>query len=249
MKIISKKTPISAKKDNDIRKINFGKLTLPAGFTITAHAGAMDYPPNTEIALVKAIESGADIVEVDVSFRPDNTPVIIHSERPSKKQGVLFENALKIVAKHENTMVNLDLKSFVNLPAIDKLVNEFNLQKRAFFTGVNEKFVSTVRLKCPDIPLYLNASIDTKSSDNRMFAINMAEKLLSLGCVGLNCNYKNISRPLVDCLHENGLLVSVWTVDNELDMYKMLSLSPDNITTKKPVQLKDIINDLLLSIV
>ena len=243
MKIMKIKTLFSCANNNDVQRIDYEKLVLPSGFTITAHAGAMGYPPNTETALIKAIESGADIIEVDVSFRPDNTPVIIHNANPSKKQGVLFEKALEIIARHETITVNLDLKSFVNLPVIEELVRKYNLLKRVFFTGVDEKMAGAVKLQCPGIPFYLNASIDADNSKKRAYAVNMTEKLIALGCVGLNCNYMNISRELVEYLHENSLLVSVWTVDKELDMVKILSLSVNNITTRKPDRLKSIIDE------
>ena len=44
-------------------------------FTITAHAGALGTKPNTLSSLKKAIEFGVDIVEVDLTFRPDGTPI------------------------------------------------------------------------------------------------------------------------------------------------------------------------------
>jgi len=243
VRIIKKISLIFGAANGDMSVIKSGKLNLPTGFSITAHAGALDYPPNTETALRKAIESGADIVEMDVTFRQDLTPVIIHSEKPSKRQGVLFEKVLGIIAEHESVWVNLDLKSFVNLPVIEELVRKHNLLNRVFFTGVDEKMVSAVKSECPGIPLYLNASIDAENSKKRAFAENITEKLIALGCVGLNCNYKNISRELVEHLHENGLLVSVWTVDIEMDMVKMLSISVDNITTRKPDRLKSIITE------
>lgn len=246
MEFTENKPVYSSESSEDTQKISDRKLVLPAGFTITAHAGALDYPPNTEIALAKAIESGAaDIIETDVAFRPDGTPVIIHKENPATGEGVLLSNALELAASHETISINLDLKSFSNLKAVEGLVNQFGLQNRAFFTGVDENRVSLVKHQCPDIPLYLNASIDASAADNMAFAENMAEKILSLGCIGLNCHYGNITRALADCLHRYGLLLSVWTVDNESDMYKMLSISPDNITTKRPVLLKGIIEKRL----
>jgi len=42
-------------------------------------------------------------------------------------------------------------------------------------------------------------------------------------------------------MHENGLFVSVWTVNENIDMVRMLALSVDNITTRNPCKLKLII--------
>ena len=54
-------------------------------------------------------------------------------------------------------------------------------------------------------------------------------------------NHKNASELLVDIFRENGLQVSIWTIKTEKELLKALSLSPDNITTRKP----ELINQLL----
>ena len=40
---------------------------------------------------------------------------------------------------------------------------------------------------------------------------------------------------IADIAHENGMLVSLWTVNKISDMVKVTECCPDNITTKKPV--------------
>lgn len=42
-------------------------------------------------------------------------------------------------------------------------------------------------------------------------------------------------------MHEKGLLVSVWTVDKTDDMYLAAAQKPDNITTRNPDKLAEII--------
>jgi glycerophosphoryl diester phosphodiesterase len=113
-----------------------------------------------------------------------------------------------------------------------------------FFTGVGEESIEQVKTKCPQIPYYLNYSPDKKLSKTGEYAKSLVEKLLYLGCIGLNCSYGEISKTIVEVLHENGLLVSVWTVDRKIDMCRMLSLSVDNITSRKPDKLLTVINSM-----
>ena len=50
-------------------------------FKIIAHRGASDfYPENTLIAVDKAIELGADMIDIDVRMTKDNEIVVIHDE-------------------------------------------------------------------------------------------------------------------------------------------------------------------------
>ena len=223
-------------------KISLDGLRLPEGLTVTAHAGAMSLPDNSLISLNQAIKAGADVVEMDVTFRPDGTPVMIHKETPKQNEGVSLDEAFEVVAASDSVKINLDIKSLSNLSAVQELALEHGLIERVFFTGVGEKSIEQVKVKCPQIPYYLNFSPDKKLFDSREYAQTLSGKLKNLGCIGLNCSYGEISKTIVEVLHENGLLVSVWTVDRKIDMCRMLSLSVDNITSRKPDKLLTVIN-------
>lgn len=215
--------------------------TEKLGFSVTAHAGALGFQENTISALLKATESGVDIVEMDVSFRPDGTPVIIHKDVPKQNEGVLLIDAFKAVKGTDGLKINLDLKSIENLVAVQEIAKKEGLIERVFFTGVNENWTGPVMTQSPLIPFYLNASTDKKQRNTLEYAQSFADRLIELRCMGLNCNFGEISKTLVDVLHNKGLLVSVWTVDKKADMEKMISLSVDNITTRKPKKLFDLI--------
>lgn len=228
-------------KEYSFDKQNLIQRPLPVGFSVTAHSGAWGLPENTVSALLKAVESGVDIVEIDVSFRPDSTPVIIHKDSPKQNEGVLLIDIFKAVKDSEEIKINLDLKSIKNLSMVQELVEKEGLMGRVFFTGVVENRVGPVRAQSPLIPYYLNASTDKKQRNSLEYAQSFADRLVELNCIGLNCSFAQISKTLVDVLHEEGLFVSVWTVDKKSDMKEMLSLSVDNITTRKPDKLFSLI--------
>ena len=50
------------------------------------------------------------------------------------------------------------------------------------------------------------------------------------------------SKKMVEIFHKEGLMVSVWTVNKEKDMHKVLPLGCDNITTRQPTKLIEIKN-------
>ena len=218
--------------------------SIKQNLTITAHAGALGTKPNTLSSLKKAVEFGVDIVEVDLTFRPDGTPVIIHCEKPGKRQGVLFDDVLSLVASYKEVQMNLDLKSYTNLPLCHQLLEKHNLMSRAFFTGVFERNVNDVRQNAPNIPYDLNASIALGIHNNERYLYDMVEKLKNLECIGLNPNFRTVDKKLVEILHQAGMKVSVWTVNNKTDMMKMIKLGVDNITTKRPDKLSAIISNL-----
>ena len=229
-------------KQNNFQEKSFGQFFLPADFSITAHAGALGLPENTIFALLKAIDLGVDIVEMDVSFRPDGTPVMIHKDAPKQNEGVLLIEAFKAVKGVGEIKINLDLKSTNNISTVEELAEREGMLERVFYTGVNTSWVCVVVAQSKRIPFYLNSKTDKKQRESIEYAQTFANELKNMNCIGLNCNFSEISKTLVDVLHENGLLVSVWTVDKKTDMKKMLAMSVDNITTRKPNKLFDLIN-------
>lgn len=202
-------------------------------FTVTYHAGAMHTKANTVSSVIAAIEHGAKIVEFDVSFRPDGTPVIIHSSAPSKSEGILLKDALAVVADNTQCKINLDIKSTANLGEVDKLVRDAGLFDRVFYTGVFADWVDAVK-SSSQIPYYLNHKITAEESTDPEAAQKVADKAKSLGAVGINSNFRNASVMFVEKMKENGLPVSLWTVNKISDMVNVIDLRPDNITTKYP---------------
>lgn len=232
---------LSSAAEKYVKLRKFKKASnLPEGFTITCHAGSMLTKPNSLQSVKESVDWGADIVEFDVSFRPDGTPVIIHNSSPSANQGEFLDKALAIVAESKTCRINLDIKSKTNLPAVDKLVREYALLDRVFYTGVFEDWVETVR-NTSDIHYYLNHKISETEVLNEAEAVAVAEKAKALGAIGINSNLEYSSKLFTDIMHKNGLLVSLWTANSPSDMIKCLDAKPDNITTKKPNILKALI--------
>lgn len=212
-------------------------ITLPSDFTVTCHAGAFSTKPNTIESIETALDWGADIVEFDVSFRPDGTAVIIHDSSPAQNQGVLLDDALSVVAKDKKCRINLDIKSTANLPEVDRLVNKHGLFERVFYTGVFEDWIDAVKSSSA-IPYYLNHNItETETNDNKS-ALEIIEKTKNLGAIGINSQYKFATKEFCRLAHENRLLVSLWTVNKPAEMKNVLETIPDNITTLKPDILK-----------
>lgn len=218
-------------------------LALPQGFTVTAHAGCLDTEPNTMDSLKAALGSGAQVVEVDIRFRPDGTPVIAHDKVKENSGGVLLGEVFAEVAKADGVQMNLDLKETKNLAQVQALAKEAGLLERVFFTGVDSKKVEKVKKDAPEIPYYLNAYPNALKTHSEEYWQKIADEVKEAGAVGLNCHYFYGSQQLVDVMHKNGLKVSVWTADKKSTMVRQISFGVDNITTREPIQLRRTIKD------
>lgn len=229
---------ILARVGVEVNRIVNGKIDLPAGFTYTAHSGAEGTPENSLAFIEKAVSLQVPVLEVDVSVRNDGTPVLLHAESAGEEEGVLLEEALALIVDRSDTVrVNLDLKAFTNIPEIADLVEQYNMTDRCFFTGVGADQTQTVKIDAPEIPYYLNADLNKMRLEDEVYLKSIAEEVKRSGAIGLNCNYKNASKKLCEVFHAEGLKVSFWTADNKLVMRNLLTFSPDNITTRRPILL------------
>ncbi len=213
---------------------------LPDGFTLTAHTGCVDTKDNSLEAIEKGASCGADIVEFDLYFDKNGTPVLSH-DKP-KGGEVTLDEAFKKVSELESLRANVDVKKTDNLKSVVELAEKHGISDRMFFTGVFLKDVEVVKRDAPGVTYYLNIDVAKPSKQTPEYLDSLVEKVKSSGAVGINMSKKNITKKLVDAFHENGLEVSVWTVNKKSEMYSVLLLGPDNITTRRPDMLKEIIN-------
>lgn len=211
-------------------------------FTVTAHTGCEGTKDNSLEAIAAGYEAGANIVEFDLNFNEKNEPVLSHDEATGDE--TTLESAFKELSKHSGLKANVDVKTASNMPAVMSLAEKYDVARSIFFTGVEEEKVQAVKDGCPGIPYYLNLDVKTARLHTKAYALSLAEKVKSCGAVGINLNHKGLSKELVEAFRENGLLVSVWTVSKDTEMFRALYYAPDNITTRNPKRLIELINKL-----
>lgn len=200
---------------------------------VTAHSGAFGTPDNSIEYVKKVIEAHCAIFEIDVTFRPDGTPVVIHSGAPGENEGVLLRDVFTLAAADPAIRMNLDLKSMKNLPAVDALLEEFGLAGRAFYTGVTAKWVETVK-RSSRTPYYLNAGVFPVFRGSVPALLALADRVKRLGALGINTHYSNCTPAMVKAFRKKGLEISVWTVNDEENAAKYVAMDVDNITTRHP---------------
>lgn len=211
------------------------KEFLPKGFTVTAHTGCCGTRENSIESMEKGLVSGADIVEFDLRFNKNGEAVLSHDE--ADENAVPLFEALEFLSEHKGVLANVDVKDTSNLSVVQSMAEKFGVLDRIFFTGINSDFVSAARDFCPGVSYYLNFSaLKGKNTDDK-YLQKLIETVTQSGAVGINMHYKGASKKLVNAFHENGLLVSLWTVNGKRNFYTVLKMLPDNITTKEPDKL------------
>jgi len=206
---------------------------LPDYFTVTAHSGCNGKDPDKLESLAEAINSGADIMEIDLLDNEKGELILAHDYIEGKTY-IPFEEALDFIKENSDKIkINIDLKRSHVSYAADEAVSKRGMSDRCFFTGVNEDDVPLIA-PTVSLPYYLNIHPTLAERNSEEYWVSMASKISMLGAVGANCKYTQISKKGVEILRKNSLLVSVFTPDSPTQLNFALTLSPDNITTRNP---------------
>ena len=202
--------------------------------TYTAHTGCMGTKMNSLESIEKGYENGASIVEFDLNFNKNGEPVLSHDE--PKGNEVTLDEAFRKVATYKDIRVNVDAKKDIHLEKVKPLAEKYGIENRIFFTGIHDGFVE--KASQTGVEYYLNVKVDKKRKQTEEYILSLVKKVKDAGAIGINFQYRNATKKLVDTFHENGLLISIWTVDRKMKMKKIIAMSPDNITTRRPDKFK-----------
>ena len=202
--------------------------------TVTAHSGSMGLPDNSIDAARAGVEAGAEIVEIDLSFLESGDPVLSHDQPKAEENPLPLSALFEFLAGHPGVRANVDVKSTEKLESVAPLAREYGVLPQIFFTGIGDDFVDAAREKSPEIPRYLNVSLDQARAEEGEYLDSLVARVRASGGVGINCNYHGVTSALVETFRRAGLLVSLWTVNEPEDMERVIALRPDNITTRRP---------------
>lgn len=209
--------------------------------TVTAHSGCEGTADNSVDSIRKAAEVNADIIEIDIRFAKDGTPVLSHDT--PKGSEVTLDTAFSVIAEYPSLRVNLDIKETTYLENIPPLAEKYSLTDRIFYTGIFERDVPAVKEKTPEVKYYLNYGLPPAFLQITPFNAHLCKKIKMLGAAGLNVSYRNVSLSLSRAVRRAGLEFSLWTVNKTEDMPRVLRLKPDNITSRIPSQIIKFIKD------
>lgn len=227
---------------NYLFRFNLKDAVIPENFTLTAHTGCEGTKDNSLDAITLGFGCGADIVEIDLNFNNEGIAVLSHNE-PKGKEPTLDE-AFALISAYKGLLVNVDIKNTLDLKQVTAIAEKHGISDRIFFTGVTEEFLDEVRNQTPEVLYYYNKSIDKARKEDASYINSLIEEVKNAGAAGLNINHKSCSKVMTDEFHKAGLKMSVWTVNKKPHMAKVLKMGCDNITTRKPSELKAIIDSI-----
>ncbi|MGQ9514190.1 MAG: glycerophosphodiester phosphodiesterase [Thermoproteota archaeon] len=225
---------------------------------VIAHRGASGhFPENTMKSIERAIGLGSNIVEIDLRSTRDNHVVLIHDEfvdRTTNGHGKVRDltlNQLRTLDagvgekipvltevfdrfKMSDIVFMLDIVETGFEQQVVDLVKRFNFERRTIFSGAHAPLIS---IKSIDPKLKIAPSFDKASREG----VDIAKRM---GAEMYNCNYRSISKEVVEEAHRAGLDVIVWVVNEVDSMRRMIEMGVDGITTNYPEVLFDLVGPI-----
>ena len=218
------------------------------------HRGAKGHvAENTIASIKKAIELGADGIEIDV-FRCLTGEIVLFHDKTldnlSNGTGYIEEKSLSelkelniLGSKHsiptlEEVIKSIDKEVFLNielkgpdtskgsLEMVNKYVKSGKIKlSNILFSSFNWNELVKLRNLDSDVKIALITGEDP------LEAISPA---LSLKAIAINPNYKKLNKDNVQKIFSSGLKIYTWTVNNKLDIIKVKSLKVNGIITDFP---------------
>ena len=231
---------------------------------IYAHRGASGWdtkyaPENTMPAFEKAIEMGADGIELDVQLTKDGVIVICHDERIDRTSdgiGWLKDYTLKELREFSFSKTHPEYGD-IKIPTLREFL-EFmaptgrglNIELKTgviYYDGLEEKTAAMVE------EFGMNDSVIYSSFNH--YSLKLLKHIIPKAHIGLLMGqnfvdvpgyttmmqaeavhpyYQHIDKAYIDNCHDNGIKVNTWTIDSIVDLKRFCEYGVDIIITDCP---------------
>ena len=162
-----------------------------------------------------------------------------HEKIPTLVELLDYINASNYANK--NTIgFNIEIKTSSEIDNVDEVnefakllidtINKYDIKKRTTIQSFDKRAIQAVQLLDPAIELSFLVE------DPNVNVVNIGKELkVSI----ISPNYKLIDAKIVDKLHQNGLKILPWTVDEIIDVQHMLDMKVDGIITGYPKKMME----------
>ena len=233
-----------------------GKLTSQPQrrVSVTAHRGAGSLEPeNTLRALQRAIDLGADQIEIDVQLTKDGHLILMHDptvDRTTNGSGKIADLTLAEIRQ-------LDAGSGERVPTLDEALalvkGKVTLQIELKGPGTAAPVVRTIEAAKQEDQVILTSFMHQELKDAhrlnprlRLGALwgrlpaDVVQQTKQLDAEALHIWHEFVDQHLVAEAHAQGLLVRAWNTSKEEDMRRLITLGVDAIGSDRPDVLIDV---------
>lgn len=214
------------------------------------HRGAAALAPeNTLRSFEAALACGVDAIEFDVLDRGAGPLVLGHSLAELGHEPPTLDQALELLAAHD-VALHVDLKLTTRLDEVATALDRHTLSERAVVSSFHLPSLKAVAAHAPTLPLGFTYPEDRYGVSRRP-ALRPAIRLGTLalrrsivaripamvaraGAAALMLQHAVVSRAAVDRAHAAGVAVWAWTVDDPVELARLVAAGVDAVISNDP---------------
>ena len=229
---------------------------------IIAHRGySGKYPENTMLSFSKAVENGADAIELDVHLSRDGEVMIIHDEalkRTTGRDGAVYDYTRSELEKINAGRTKNDEFGFTPIPSLEEYLTAIkdtalytNIELKTapvYYPGIEEKTISLIQRFNLDGRIIFSSFNWLSVFRIKKLAPEIPAGLLYEGAairnmgaamngMGIECyhpSFSLLSDEAVAELQGEGIRINAWTVNSRSDMLQCHRWHLDSIITNEP---------------
>ncbi|MEE4270619.1 MAG: glycerophosphodiester phosphodiesterase family protein [Thermoanaerobaculales bacterium] len=229
---------------------------------VIAHRGFSGAAPeNTLVAIQKAIEVGADMVEVDVTVTADGHVILLHDEtldRTTNGKGKPYRKPLAEIRRldagswfapefageriptlaesletvKDRVLINIEIKSEAVERGVVPKVAALIVEHEMLDSVVVSSFSpEALRRMKTTEPAVVTASLHNKKIHTGRDPLEIVQEV---GSRGFNISGQRLTPAMVDRCHRHGIPVAVYTVNDPAAMHRLMEMGVDAVFTDHP---------------
>ena len=199
-------------------------------YRVIAHTGCMNTKMNSLESIQAGIRAGAAYIEIDVRFSPSG-PVLTHDPIVPGNSYLSLEEALDVIREVPGLNAALDLKEWDRISEIAALLEKCDMLGRAVYLGNFMEDMDKMLALGGGVPCFPNVYPEQVRGLGEEELDRLAEKVRSAGATAVGMNHIAVTKQVADAWHRHGILLSVWTVDEQEEIEKMAVYGADFITS------------------
>lgn len=207
---------------------------------VIGHRGTAGFPENTIAGFEEALRQGVDGIEMDIRQTADGRLVVVHDSVVGERtvqttsyddliaieQGKnipLFEEALEKFGKR--TLLDIELKSGGYEDQVAELLKQHTEPEKTLISSFEAKSLQAIHELLPGVQLgYIyNRTQDEEARHHAPIDVVIPQ-------------FRLASRELIEDVHEEGLEVWAWTVNDDAEISRLLRLGVDGLITDYPAR-------------
>lgn len=209
---------------------------------ITAHSGADGTPENSMEFVRHVLAAQADVLEVDVRMGKNRELIISHDK--TEKETVRLAEVFESVKHVPYIRINCDLKEAGIEENVFRLAKECALPvRRILFSGSVSRKDLEENDSWSEVEIYWNVEecipdiySERRFCEKKGLSAKELDKLVTdcrqYRITVININENLLTGTLIEKMKENGIGISVWTVNEPEQIEKFVKCGIHNITTR-----------------